>query len=193
MSKSRLTSSALVPLAAFFIGCQDQPTDPPEPAFAKGGGESSGSVIWAEFRRPESGEVADFFTAGQTMDFVSEAQPVDGRYRQSSIDSKYSPFRLSFESTADLFDGKEVDDACETEWLLKILEAAAANNGWLPGLLKVTAEWDQKSFPDQVFVRFIVTIEPNEYVRQRFPCPVVAPLTTGAYRPAKTARTPYWQ
>lgn len=166
MRKSRLTPTALVPLAAFFIGCHDQPTDPPEPSFAKGGGQGSGSVIMVEFKRPESGEVEDFFTAGQTMDFVSEAQPVDGRHRMTSIDTKYSPFTLTFEPKADLFDGKdpENDEVCETDWLVnEILSAAAANGGWLKGLLKITADWDQRNFGDRVFAQFIVTVDPNEY------------------------------
>jgi hypothetical protein len=35
MSNRKLTLTALVPLAAFLFGCQDQPTNPLEPSFAK--------------------------------------------------------------------------------------------------------------------------------------------------------------
>lgn len=162
MTRISLTITVLVPLASVFLGCQDvPPTALVEPSFARGGNGGGGpNTVWVQFRETPSDAVADYFSAGTTLDFTSDAVEVPGRLSQSSLSTKLSPFTLTIEPEAQLLDGKIPDEDCETGFLEDLLGEAAANDNQLEGSLEVEATWD----PSLITVRFQTTIEPYEYL-----------------------------
>lgn len=161
MNRIRLTITALVPLSAVFLACQDvPPTAPVEPSFARGGNGGGGpEMVWVQFRETPSVAAEGYFSPGTTLDFTSDAIEVEGKLGQSSIRTKFSPFTLTMEPEAQLLDGKTRDEDCEAAFFEDLLGQAAANDGQLEGSLQVEASWD----PSLITVRFQTTIEPYEY------------------------------
>jgi hypothetical protein len=165
MSKISLLVTTLVPFAAFSFGCQERPTDPLGQSFAKGGngGKGASNTLVVEFRQTPSAELEAFF-GGVTLDFVSEPQPVQGRFGEKTLETKFSPFTLTLEPRASFYDGWVAnEEVCTTGFLETILNSAEQNGGSLDGSLKLLADWDDVANGTYVFAQFRVAVGDYEY------------------------------
>lgn len=132
----------------------------PEPSFAKGGnggGQGGGVPVQVTFRSTPSDEVGTFFE-DPMLDFYGSGIVEAKQYDDTSLDTDFVPFTLSFEDLDGFRYGKAPDERCETAFLETILTAAEDAGGSLTGMLRIQAE-DHPHHGTSVYVQFQVAVE----------------------------------